>query len=261
MKAFENQENSIRSEAMGPKRVLQRTKAGDEATCLSCGDALEDRRRRYCSRKCRQELERKLELSVGLLKTLGARYAAFSFTDSDLYFHVLPENAEEVLTYACERTPGLRPAQDLWRLVDGLGGAWHRQIRSTGKRYLATRHLREKARRNQTVAASVKPVDDRRPALRRKSLQCLDLSASELLSPHAKQTLKAAYRREAKIHHPDHGGDPASFRRIHEAQQELLAWMKNPRFKVRRGVCGQWGYDSLRAKRWLPPALSGKIAR
>jgi hypothetical protein len=246
---------------MGPKKALKRTKTGKEAACLSCGDALEHPHRRYCSAKCRQELERKLELSVGLLKTLGARYAAFSFTDSDLYFHVLPENAQEVLTYTCKRTPGVRPAQDLWRLVDGLGGAWHRQIRSTGKRYLATRHLREKARRNQAAAASLRPVDDRRPALKRKSLECLDLAASELLSPRAKETLKSAYRREAKIHHPDHGGDPASFRRIHEAHRELLAWMENPRFKVRRGIYGQWGYDSLRARKWLPPAIPGKAGR
>jgi hypothetical protein len=246
---------------MGPNRVLQRTRTGKEGACLSCGDGLTDRRHRYCSNKCRQELERKLGLSVGLLKTLGARYAAFSFTDSDLYLHVLPENAEEVLTYAWKRTPGFKPAQDLWNLVDGLGGAWHRQVRSTGKRYLATRHLREKAGRNQTPPAAVRPLDEKRPAFRRKSLQCLDLSASELLSPHAGETLKAAYRREAKIHHPDHGGDPASFRRIHEAHQELRAWMRNPRFRVRRGVLGQWGYDSLRAKKWLPPAVRGRAAR
>lgn len=175
-----------------------------------------------------------------------------------LYLHVLPENGKEVLTYLFERRQNVKPAQDFWEMVNGLGGAWHAEIRSTGRRYIATRHLLERARSNQTGPASLKPVEDKRPALRRKSLQCLDLAAADLLSRHGRETVKAAYRREAKIHHPDHGGDPASFRRIHEARQDLLDWMKNPRFKARRGIWGQWSYDSRRAKKWLPPAVPGK---
>lgn len=243
---------------MNRKRVPQQKRADKETQCLSCGKVLEDRRRRYCSQKCRQELERKLDLSVGLLKTLGARYASFSFTESTLYLHVLPENTDEVLTYLYGRRPDVKPAQDFWELVNGLGGTWHAEIRSTGRRYLATRHLLERARTDQTGPASLKPVEDKRPALRRKSLQCFQLAASDLLSGHARETLKAAYRREAKIHHPDHGGDAASFRRIHEAHQELLAWVKNPRFRARRGIRGQWSYDSRRGKKWLPPAVPGK---
>lgn len=242
----------------GRRKVLRKNRTKKEAKCLACGKGLEDFRRRYCSATCRQELERKLDLSVGLLKTLCARYATFSFTESTVCLHVLPTNSKEVLTYLCERNQDAKPSEDLWRMVDALGRAWHTKKRSTGKRYLATRLLREQARRDQTLPGSVKPVEEKRPALRMKSLRCFNLSASDLLLPQARNTLKAAYRREAKIHHPDHGGDAASFRRVHEAHQELIAWMKDPRFRARRGVSGKWSYDSLRGKKWLPPAVPGK---
>lgn len=243
---------------MGRKKVPRKKRTRRQVKCLSCGKGLEDLRRRYCSGKCRQELERKLDLSIGLLKTLCARYATFSFTESTVCLHVLPSNSKEVLSYICERNVGAKPAQDLWQLVDGLGRAWHTKKKATGKRYLATRHLQEQARRDQTLPGSMKPVDEKKPALRRRSLQCFNLAASDLLLPHARDTLKAAYRREAKIHHPDHGGDADSFRKIHEAHQELIAWMKDPRFSARRGVRGKWSYDSLRSKKWLPPAVQGK---
>ncbi|MCL6558838.1 MAG: J domain-containing protein [Firmicutes bacterium] len=37
------------------------------------------------------------------------------------------------------------------------------------------------------------------------------------------QEIKAAYRRLAKVYHPDAGGDPEAFMRIHAAYQNLVA--------------------------------------
>jgi hypothetical protein len=240
---------------MGGKGVFQSNRTKTGVQCLSCGKSLKDRRRRYCSRLCRQGLESKLDLAVGLLRTLGARFAAFSFTDSSLYFDVLPVRSEHVLTYVFQRKPGRKPAQDLWELLDGLGRAWHEKVRSTGKRYVATRHILEQARRSHSRPDSLRPDEVKRPRVLRRSLRQFALSGSDLVLPNARQAVKAAYRREAKVHHPDHGGDPASFRRIHKAHEDLLGWVKRPRFTTQRGVAGKWSYESSRSKKWLPPAV------
>lgn len=65
-------------------------------------------------------------------------------------------------------------------------------------------------------------------------------------------TVKNAYRRQAKIHHPDLGGQASTFRKINDAYQELLRWAENPRFIKRKGFTDKWFYDGDN-KKWVQP--------
>jgi len=171
-----------------------------------------------------------------------------------VYLHVLCFQSEEVYTYACERTHRGSPAMDLWQMLEWLGTIWHSKRKRTGKRYVATNYLLEQANQDEVSPKDLKPSQERRLHVRKKSLKAFKLTSSDLLSSDAEGALKAAYRREAKIHHPDAGGDAAVFRKIYEAHQELLQWIKNPKFTSRRGIPGKWSYDRQRGNRWLPPS-------
>lgn len=229
--------------------------------CVSCGKEVRTYRSRYCSKVCRQGLENKLNLAVGLLVTLNTRFAAFSFTDSTLYLHLLCNGSKDVLSFMYTRVPYRTPAQDLWDMIEGLGKVWHRKIRQTGKRYLATQKVLEQAQRNTLHRRYIIPLEEKRPAFRRKSLRYLKLTTADVISRDAQHTIKSAYRREVKLHHPDHGGSAALFREIHNAHLDLLNWVKNPRFTIHRGIPGKWSYDSARGKKWLPPARLLKTSR
>lgn len=222
--------------------------------CLSCGRTLESRRRRYCSRECRQELDRRLNLAIGLLATLNVRFATFSFSEDALFLHVLQHRSRVVLSYTCKRSPHRRPAQDLWDLVEGLGRVWHARNRETGKRYLADQEVLGRALRNRVPPDAVMPREERKPAFAQKSLAYLKLTSADVLSADAARTIKTAYRREVKVHHPDHGGDAARFRAIHKAHTDLANWVRHPTYKVYRGIPEKWSFDSQRRTKWLPPA-------
>ena len=118
-------------------------KIGTEHQCLSCGSTDNLGRRWYCSKNCRQELVRGLDILVNLLRALGARYAAFSFDDDALILDVLTNNAKSGHRFVYERTSGKRPAQDLRTMIDELGELWWEKKRHTGKRYRASQHALE----------------------------------------------------------------------------------------------------------------------
>ena len=86
-----------------------------------------------------------------------------------------------------------------------------------------------------------------------KSLTFLKLNKSDLDSPQLQQVIKKAYRRQAKRHHPDQGGDAAVFRKLHEAYEQLIQWSENPVFFSRRGFPDKWFYEGS-TNRWLQPA-------
>ena len=68
----------------------------------------------------------------------------------------------------------------------------------------------------------------------------------------AKAALHEKYRQQAKKHHPDLGGDSATFRKIHKAYEDLLTWAENPTFIKRRGFPDKWFY-SREQNRWVQP--------
>ncbi len=228
-----------------------------ERQCLSCGLNLSGRKRRYCSIDCRQRLRWKLDVRTGLLRALNTRYATFYFTPSMIILDILPVNSHEIFSYIFPRSAGNKPADDFSKMADVLGNAWWYERNRTNKRYLATRFVFEKAVRKKGSVHCVKPYETCFPAKIGKSLVYLKLSRDSLTSPELLKTIKSAYRKNAKRHHPDLGGDPGTFRRIYQAYEQLLEWVENPSFTRRRGFPDKWFYDG-QTNRWVQPTPPDK---
>lgn len=220
--------------------------------CLSCAIVLYDRRRRYCSVECRQRLRRKLTLRTGLLRALNTRYATFYITNTRIVLDILPFDSKEIFSYIFTRTDTRTPADDFNHMANILGNAWWSERKRTHKKYLASRHLLAFAEKNQTPTESVKPRLSVKPSVNGSSLIHLKLNTSALSAPDLEKTIKRAYRKQAKQHHPDLGGDSSDFRKIRAAYEELIRWMENPVFTERRGFHNKWFYDGY-SNRWVQP--------
>ena len=83
-------------------------------------------------------------------------------------------------------------------------------------------------------------------------MKLLQLGFNELISEGHITKIKAAYKKMAKVHHPDMGGDAEKFKKLNEAHQQMLLWAENPQFTSRRALIDCWSYDSL-TNRWAPP--------
>ena len=195
--------------------------------CLSCGCTKNLGRKWYCSKNCRQELARGLDILVNLLRALAVRYAAFSFDDESLMLDILTNNAKSGHRFVYERKSGRRPAQDLRDMIDELGDLWWEKKRHTGKRYRASQHVLEAATEKDIPLELVKPLEIASPHCVGKSLRYLKLSNDDLNGDNAGEAVKSAYRRQALKHHPDRGGSAQSFRELHEAYQELVSWLED----------------------------------
>ncbi len=220
--------------------------------CLSCGETDNIGNRRYCSLSCKQRLRYQLDIRSGLLKALNTRYAIFYFTEAEIILDVLAFDSEEIFSFIFSRTPGNTPADDFIRMSNQLGNAWWTEKRRTEKRYLASRHVLNFAKKKQVDRGWINPREDLIPTFIGKSLTCLKLNKSALQSPEVFGAIKSAFRKMAKQHHPDQGGDAAKFIKIHDAYQELLNWSENPKFSMRRGFHEKWFYDGYRNK-WVQP--------
>jgi hypothetical protein len=209
-------------------------------------------RRKYCSAYCRQRLRYHLDIRTGLLRALNTRYAAFYFSESMIVMDVLPYDSCGIYTYIYPRSPASKPADDFSRMANHLGAEWWEIQRLTRKRYLATRHLLERAAENHSGVEQVKPMERSSPSHIGRSIVYLEISRRDLDSPELRQIIKNAYRRQAKRHHPDQGGDAALFRRIHQAYEEIVRWAENPSFVRRRGLPDKWFYDGG-TNRWVGP--------
>jgi hypothetical protein len=209
-------------------------------------------RRRYCSIECRQRLRHQLNVRTGLLKALNTKYATFYFNDFLIVMDILPFDAPQIFSFMYPRSNNGKPVEDFIRLANQLGNAWWDEVRRTRRRYLASRYLLERANRNHTQLDSVKPFEIKKPTLIGNSVIHLKLNRAQLNNPDLLQIIKQAYRRQAKKYHPDQGGDAASFRKIHEAYQQLLIWAESPTFVRRRGFPDKWFYDGRR-NRWIQP--------
>jgi hypothetical protein len=220
--------------------------------CLSCGTTENMGRRKYCSLECRQKLSHSLNIRTGLLKALNIRYATFYFTDPMIILDVLPYGSIDIFSFIFPRVHYRKPVEDFRRMANLLGSAWWTERQRTNKRYLATRHVLEIASRRDGQFESLRPFEIRKPARMARSLTCLKLSRSDLDSNELQQIIKSAYRREAKIHHPDQGGNAAVFRKIQQAYEELLTWSESPTFIWQRGFPDKWFYDG-HMNRWIQP--------
>ncbi|MFP4257372.1 MAG: hypothetical protein ACLFRE_00090 [Desulfovermiculus sp.] len=221
--------------------------------CQCCGRVLEKSRLRYCSRQCKDNFTLKLGWFNNLLRVVETRYATFSFTEAHLVLNILPRHSHVVYTYMFTRMPGHKPAQDMDPMIFSLGKIWwgHRDKTKSEKR--ASRHVLSKGSTCLVGQQSVEPVSRETAPTVGKQLRQLKMQRTDLLHPiEAEERLKRAFRQAALASHPDTGGDPAAFRQVYAAYQDLLSWIENPRYQRRRGVPGQWCYVAGRSA-WLTP--------
>ena len=237
---------------------LRHSEETNKNRCLSCGTSENMGKRRYCSTECRQRLRHQLNVRTGLLKALNTRFATFYFNDFLIIMDILPFDVLQIFSFMYPRSQYGRPVEDFSRMANELGNAWWAEVRRTRRRYLASRHLLEKASRNHSRLDSVKPFEIKKPALIGNSIIHLQLNRSQLDDPDLLQNIKQAYRRQAKKYHPDQGGDAAAFRKIHDAYQQLLTWAESPTFVKRRGFPDKWFYDG-RQNRWVQPTPCHEI--
>ena len=231
-------------------------KIESEHQCLSCGYTENLGRKWYCSKNCRQELVRGLDILVNLLRALAVRYAAFSFDDDSLVLDILTNNAKSGHRFVYERKTGRRPAQDLRDMIDELGNLWWEKKRHTGKRYRASQHVLEAATEKNIPLELVKPLEIASPHCVGKPLRYLKLTNDDLNGHNAGEAVKSAYRRQAMKHHPDRGGTEQSFRELHNAYQKLVLWLETPKMRTRRGLPGKWCFDG---KTWRSPLRTSKV--
>lgn len=220
--------------------------------CLSCGDVLNGRRRKYCSVDCRQRLHRRLDQRTGLLVALNARYAVFYFTSRVVVLDMVIGEETAVHSFMYPRRAGQAPAEAFSRLADSLGRLWWDARHRTRRRYLASRHVLAEAVRRRNGRAAVVPLMIRQASVRQGTLACLNIDRNSLAGPDLEGRIKRAFRRQAMQRHPDVGGDGDGFRRLRQAYEELIEWAESPSFILRRGFVDKWFYDAGR-NAWVQP--------
>lgn len=220
--------------------------------CLSCGTMVNMNGRKYCSVQCRQQLHLQLNRRTGLLKAINTHYATFYFTEVLIILDVLVYDSDRIFSYMHSRSKKGRPVDDFIRMANRMGRDWWQEQNRTRRRYLATRHILDNATSKRDVPDAVTPWELKKPTLKKDFLICLDLTREDLAAPDALKKIKSAFRRQAMRAHPDRGGNTASFRRLHEAYNELLNWADCPVFTRRRGFPDKWFYDGG-TNRWVQP--------
>jgi len=109
--------------------------------CLACGQTpIPKRRRRYCSDKCKKRLDFALYIATGLVQTLRARYAAFSYTEDTLILDILPVGANVISRFVWERSKSKNVADDLLDMVEQAGCEWYSK---TGMQYIRSAYRRK----------------------------------------------------------------------------------------------------------------------
>lgn len=223
--------------------------------CLACGKIGIRPKRRYCSKECRQQILWVLSLSKGLLKIFNARYASFSFDSGHVILDVLPMWSKEISRFIQKRTAGKKPAEDLKTLILNSGKEWYHIIDNNNSRSFASLFILNKNSKREIPTGSIKPGNRLRPRFskdEKDSMKLLQLGLEELIAEGHTLKIKSAYKKLAKIHHPDMGGDPEKFKKLNEAHQQMLLWAKNPQFTSRKALNDCWSYDSS-TNRWAPP--------
>ena len=220
--------------------------------CLSCGVLLDKRKRRYCSKECKDRLVFALRWLKNLLLALNTNYATFSFSEYLLIVNILPHRSKEVFSYFYKRTPGQTPAEDLKAMCLELSREWYNKNEQTNCRALASVHILKKGQKGVVSKDLIEPVAKKSKYNIQKQLKSLKLSIDDMDSEGSKEKIKAAYRKEAMRTHPDVGGDGEKFKIVSESYQELIQWLKIPVFIIARGVPDKWSYDGTSYK-WRTP--------
>lgn len=235
--------------------LLRPSPAKRKGVCLACGAEEIRRSRRYCSPECRQRMHWVLSLSKGLLKTFNVRYAAFHFTPTHVILDMLPAWSRCVSRFSAKRTPGLKPAEDLKDLVLKAGENWYRMVDNNTSRSWASLSMVSRNHRKGIDPDSIRPHRTAHPKLSRQERACLKvlkLDLKDLSSNGHLLKIRSAYKRLAKLYHPDVGGDAEMFKRLNEAHEYMVQWAGNPRYTSRKALQDSWSYSSA-TDRWSPP--------
>lgn len=226
---------------------------GNQKKCLACGGKLGKRRRRYCSKECKDRLVFALGWLKNFLLALNTNYATFSFSDQLLVVNVLPHRSRDVFSFFYDRKDGRTPAEDLKTMCLDLSREWYHKNQQTRCRNLASMYVLNKQKKGLISRDTIRPLIRRTRTNVQQQLKCLKLSIKDVDSDKSEERVKAAYRREAMRTHPDiEGGDGARFRIVSEAYHELITWLKKPTFICERGVPEKWSYDGAGFK-WRTP--------
>jgi len=244
------------STAQSPgKKIVKGPAPVREKRCLACGKPGIDGRRRYCSKECREHIDWVLSLSKGLLRAVNARYAAFSFTDDRVILDVFAVWSKHISRFVHRRIKGNKPAEDLKNLVIRFGQEWHDIVNNNRSKSYASLYLVNKNNKNGIHPNSIRPARNPRPRLSKQEKGCLDilkLQTTDLTSDGCEGTIKTAYKRMAKVYHPDVGGDEETFKKLNDAHEQMLLWSENPQYTSRKALQDCWSYDGA-ASRWSPP--------
>lgn len=243
------------TDQMCTKTVARYSSAIKPRRCLSCGLEGIKPGRRYCSKKCRQEINWVLSLSKGLLRTFNIRYAAFSFTDDYVILEMLPVWSKEISRFVGERSHGYNPAKDLKKLILQSGREWYHLVHNRNSRSYASFFMLKRNHKKGIDPESIKPCEESRLRLSKRERDCLkvlQLDVKDLASDGHIAKIKSAYKRVAKLYHPDLGGDEEKFKQLNEAHQQMLLWAENPQYTLRRALQGCWSYDGS-TNIWSPP--------
>lgn len=236
-------------------RILKVSSATRTNTCLACGKNNIGARRRYCSKECRSYIQWVLSLSKGLLRALNTRYAAFSFTSDQVILDVFPIWSKHISRFMRTRTLGDKPAEDLKRMVIEFGREWHDMVNNNHSMSYASLHLVNRNHQKAISLETIKPNRNSSPRLSREEagyLRILKLKRNDLSDDMIKTKIRSAYKKMAKVCHPDTGGDDDQFKKLNNAHEQMLLWAENPQYTSRKALQDCWSYDGF-TSRWTPP--------
>ena len=236
-------------------KIVRTSTPAKKPRCLSCGADHIKPGRRYCSKQCRQQINWVLSLSKGLLKAFNTRYAAFCFTHNHVILDVLPAWSTFISRFICRRIPGNKPAEDLKNLILQSGKEWHHMVDNNKSKSYASLFLIDKNQNTDIDPENIKPGRKIRPRLSKHENICLKilrLDRKDLSSDGHIVKIKSAYKKLAKIYHPDMGGDENEFKKLNEAHKHMILWTENPLYTSRKALHGCWSYDAS-TSRWSPP--------
>ncbi|MEE8400170.1 MAG: hypothetical protein V3S89_14250 [Desulfobacterales bacterium] len=219
--------------------------------CVSCGAELSGRKRRYCSKECKELLVFALGWLKNLLLPLNTNYATFAFTDSVLIINILSFFSKDVSTFVFRRAPGKTPAQGLKEVCKILNKQWYEKNQSLKSQRAASEHLLGTGVKNFISKDNITPVSTHSNSRISGKLTHFNLKLGDLERNPLAQ-LKSAYRKEVKKHHPDYGGEPTDFINISEAYKDIIDFIRNPKLRTRTGLPGIWSYDGSSYK-WSAP--------
>ncbi len=223
--------------------------------CLACGTDQIKAGRRYCTNECRQQLEWVLSLSKGLLRTLNTKYAAFFFTCDDVVLDILPVWSKSISRFAGKREKNIKPAKDLKNMILQASQEWYNMVHKNTSRSHASLLLINNAQNKDIDPETIKP--NRKSNIRltkheNNYLKILNLDREDLKVPTHQDKIKTAYKKLAKIHHPDKGGDDEKFKQLNEAHKMMLLWTEDPKYTHRKALQDCWSYNGA-TNRWTPP--------